>query len=404
MKLDSHSDIAEAVLSSLDSGIIIVSADRVLRAFNTRFQSLWRFPQPPQIGQSEKPILECIARHLMHPQSFREQVERIYAAGDHETFDLLQLNDGRVVERHSALYVAGGQTLGRIWSFHDLTRALEWERQSLESGRRESISRLAAAVAHDFGHVVTSIQGSTHQLLSNPRGNPDETVRNIALAAQRAENLATHLQSFGHKTAGHLRVLDLNQLVARVVNQLQAVIPASVELLFEPALELPEISCHPGMIEQALTNLTCNAIEAMVSDGGQLRVSTRFAEIDSARAGHHEEARPGSFVCLAVTDTGCGIEKKNLRNIFDPFFTTKGDQKKPGLGLARVYGIAKLHRGWVEVSSQVGYGSTFTLFLPFESDVSRSETQPAASDRPEHAFTAPAPSREKRALVVLDNA
>jgi len=120
------------------------------------------------------------------------------------------------------------------------------------------------------------------------------------------------------------------------------------------------------MVEQVIMNLAVNARDAMLK-GGTVSVSTISAEVDSAYVQTHPEARPGSFVCLRVTDTGCGMDPATLNHIFEPFFTTKEVGKGTGLGLATVYGIVKQHEGWVEVASEPGLGTTFEVFFPASS-------------------------------------
>jgi CheY-like chemotaxis protein len=122
-----------------------------------------------------------------------------------------------------------------------------------------------------------------------------------------------------------------------------------------------------GMIEQVIMNLAVNARDAM-PNGGTLAISTSAVEITDAYVQTHPEARLGTFVCLSVSDTGCGMDSATLSRIFEPFFTTKEVGKGTGLGLATVYGIVKQHEGWIEVASEVGKGSTFTVFLPASSE------------------------------------
>jgi CheY-like chemotaxis protein len=135
---------------------------------------------------------------------------------------------------------------------------------------------------------------------------------------------------------------------------------------FTPPTELPLIQADTGMIEQVIMNLAFNARDAM-SQGGTLTVDTELVEIADSYQQTHPEARTGSFVCLRASDTGCGMDAPTLDHIFEPFFTTKEIGKGTGLGLATVYGIVKQHEGWVEVTSQVGKGSTFKVFLPASS-------------------------------------
>jgi CheY-like chemotaxis protein len=126
---------------------------------------------------------------------------------------------------------------------------------------------------------------------------------------------------------------------------------------------LPFVQADPGMIEQVLVNLAVNARDAM-PHGGQLLITTETVSLDAAYAQAHPEARAGEFVCLAVADAGTGIAPELIPKIFEPFFTTKEPGKGTGLGLATVYGIVKQHQGWIEVSSRLGAGATFKIFLP----------------------------------------
>src|SRR6185295_7383259 len=127
------------------------------------------------------------------------------------------------------------------------------------------------------------------------------------------------------------------------------------------------------MMEQVVMNLAINARDAM-PDGGQLVIGTKLADIDETYVQHNPEARTGRFICLSVTDGGCGMDEVTLARIFEPFFTTKASGKGTGLGLATVYGIVKQHRGWIEVQSRIGQGTTFRIFLP----VSGKAVAPAA--------------------------
>jgi len=141
------------------------------------------------------------------------------------------------------------------------------------------------------------------------------------------------------------------------------VLGENIQLTFAPARDLPGVLGDSGMLDQVVMNLMINARDAM-PQGGRLVLTTALMKIDAAHARRHAEARPGKFVCLSVSDTGCGMDAATLNHIFEPFFTTKGVGRGTGLGLATAYGIVKQHQGWIEVSSQVGHGTTFFIFLP----------------------------------------
>jgi signal transduction histidine kinase len=144
---------------------------------------------------------------------------------------------------------------------------------------------------------------------------------------------------------------------------LRRVIGENIDLQCQYAAPPQYVQGDPGMIEQVILNLVVNARDAM-PQGGQLRVATEPARFDKAAAQANPEARAGEFVCLQVSDTGSGIAPEVLSHIFEPFYTTKEVGRGTGLGLATVYGIVKQHGGWVDVSSQLGEGSTFKVYLP----------------------------------------
>jgi len=156
---------------------------------------------------------------------------------------------------------------------------------------------------------------------------------------------------------------NLSEIVSNLSKMLKRIIGEHIQLQYQCESGLPLVNADDGMIEQVLVNLAVNARDAM-PHGGQLVVSTAVAQLDSLQARNHEEARPGRFVTLRVADTGSGIAAEHLPHIFEPFFTTKAVGQGTGLGLATVYGIVKQHQGWIDVSTKVGKGTVFTLFLP----------------------------------------
>jgi signal transduction histidine kinase len=167
--------------------------------------------------------------------------------------------------------------------------------------------------------------------------------------------------------------LDLNQSIGEMTKMLQRSLGEAVQLQFNFAKQPLFLHADAGMLDQVLLNLAVNARDAM-PDGGLLAIETSAVEFDEAAAGQNPPARPGSFVCLCVSDTGCGIPPEVLSRIFEPFFTTKEVGKGTGLGLATVFGIVQQHQGWINVYSEVGHGTTFRIYLPRLTQPSRSES------------------------------
>jgi CheY-like chemotaxis protein len=160
-----------------------------------------------------------------------------------------------------------------------------------------------------------------------------------------------------------MKTVDLNEVVRLLLKMLRRLIGEDISLDVFGAQEPFWIEADVGMIEQVIMNLCVNARDAMPG-GGHLIITTRVVEFDEDSVKMDANAREGRFVCLEVSDTGCGIPEENLQKIFDPFFTTKDIGKGTGLGLATVHGIVKQHDGWVTVKSTVGQGSSFSICFP----------------------------------------
>jgi PAS domain S-box-containing protein len=246
----------------------------------------------------------------------------------------------------------------------DVTDRLNLEAQLRQSQKMETVGQLAAGIAHDFNNILTVIQGHAELLMLEPNLalQMAEALKHISSAASRAAYLTRQLLTFSRRQVMQPRILDLNEVVGSVTKTLNRVLGDQVSLQCNYSTHLPPVLADASMLEQLITNLASNARDAM-PNGGQLIVSTFSTEIDEDYAHDHPEARAGQFVCLGVSDTGTGMDKATLNHIFEPFFTTKEVGKGTGLGLATVYGIVKLHNGWIEVESRIGMGSTFTVFL-----------------------------------------
>lgn len=252
-----------------------------------------------------------------------------------------------------------------IWIGVDLTDRINLEGRLRQAQKMEAIGQLAAGIAHDFNNIMTVIQGHAWLLLSAPELKipPDEALRQINRAAERAGLLTRQLLAFSRKQALASQPLDLNELVNNFTRMIRRLIGTNIVLQLNFAPTLPALSGDAGMIEQALMNLAVNARDAMPT-GGRITITTAPVEADEAYARLHPGARAGAFVCLSFEDTGCGMDAEARARAFDPFFTTKEPGSGTGLGLATVYGVVKQHDGWIELTSEPGNGTRFDLFLP----------------------------------------
>ncbi|HOP96041.1 MAG TPA: response regulator [Verrucomicrobiota bacterium] len=272
--------------------------------------------------------------------------------------------------------IINGRTLS--WSFFpvvssqvvhcyggDVTDVLNLEAQLRQSQKMECVGQLAAGVAHDINNVLTVVQGRAGLLLNTaaPGSDMERSLKQISMAAERAARFIRQLLMFSRKQVIQTKALSLNNVIHNLENMLSRMLGEDIALETVCAPDVPRVEADTGMIEQVIMNLAVNARDAMPR-GGKLIISTSVEDISDADAARHAGATPGRFVCMTVSDTGCGMDAKTLERIFEPFFTTKETGKGTGLGLATVYGIVRQHRGWIDVQSAVGEGTTFRIYIP----------------------------------------
>jgi signal transduction histidine kinase len=250
---------------------------------------------------------------------------------------------------------------------HERTAQLEVTLEQLvQAQKMEAIGRLAGGVAHDFNNLLTVIQGHCGLLLvsaSAADAEVTESVKEIQAAAIRAANLTRQLLTFSRRQPMQTRPLDLDDVVLSVGRMLQRLIGEDIVLHNRLLPGGAWVEGDSGMIEQVLLNLAVNARDAM-SGGGELWLELDDVRFNETAARRHPAGRSGSFICLSLRDTGCGIDANHLPHIFEPFFTTKEVGKGTGLGLATVHGIVEQHHGWIEVESHPDEGTTFRVYLP----------------------------------------
>jgi two-component system cell cycle sensor histidine kinase/response regulator CckA len=261
----------------------------------------------------------------------------------------------------------------------DVTRERLLNTQLRQAQKMETIGQFAGAIAHDFNNLLSIIMTYATLLAgelddADPRrGDAEEIER----AAARAATLTRQLLAFSRMQLLEPRVLDLHEVVAGMGKMLRRLVAENIELVIEPAREPAPVRADAGQIEQVIMNMAVNARDAMPA-GGKLIIETANVEIDEAPVSEQERIPPGSYVMLAVTDTGTGMDTETRRRVFEPFFTTKEKGKGTGLGLSTCYGIVKQSGGYITISSEPGSGTAFRIYLP------------RVDERPERAPVAPA--------------
>jgi len=237
--------------------------------------------------------------------------------------------------------------------------------QLRQAHKMEAIGLLAGGVAHDFNNVLTVILGNASVVLHTmPARAPDRSaLEEIKRAGERGAVLTRQLLAFSRKQALQPRILNLGEVYVEVRKMLHRLIEEDIELVHIQEDIGGLIKADRGQLEQVILNLAVNARDAM-PQGGKLTTETRNCELDERFAARHLDVHPGPYVMMAMTDTGCGMEKSTCGRIFEPFFTTKSPGKGTGLGLSTVYGIVKQSGGFITVDSEIGKGTSFKIYLP----------------------------------------
>jgi len=247
----------------------------------------------------------------------------------------------------------------------DITAHRKIEQQLLQAQKMESVGRLAGGVAHDFNNMLSVILGyASLALMESDLTQPLRTkLEEIRKAAERSADLTRQLLAFSRQQTIVPKVLDLNGTVSGMFKMLQRLIGEDTHITWHPADKLWPVKMDPSQIDQILVNLCVNARDS-IANVGKITIETGNSLIDEEYCAHHAGFVIGDYVRLVVSDDGCGMDKETLAQIFEPFFTTKEIGKGTGLGLATIYGIIKQNNGFINVYSEPGIGTTFTIYLP----------------------------------------
>jgi PAS domain S-box-containing protein len=288
----------------------------------------------------------------------------------------------RWLEGTSANHLADPAIAAIVVNCRDVTERKRMEAQFIQVQKMESIGRLAGGVAHDFNNLLTAIKGNISLALLDmqPIDPLYEYLTNADQAADSAASLTRQLLTFSRKQIISPKVINLNHVLTHVQRLLARLIGEDIHLELFAAPELAHVRLDRSQAEQVLINLAVNARDAM-PHGGRLTLETANVDLDADYAKRHPYVRPGSYVMLAVSDTGVGMPEEIRAHLFEPFFTTK-DGSGTGLGLSMVYGAVKQNGGHIEVYSEPGHGAAFKIFLPAVDQPTDVTVETAVEPRP----------------------
>jgi signal transduction histidine kinase/ActR/RegA family two-component response regulator len=272
---------------------------------------------------------------------------------------------GWLITSKVPLYDEKGAVIGVLGTYQDITDRKRLEEQFRQAQKMEAFGKLAGGVAHDFNNLLTVIKGNVSLLSGFPlsKEERDAAISLIARAAERGANLTRQLLTFSRRQPLEQQALNLNDIVSDMSEMLHRLIGEDIQLVPDLSSEPSLVYADPGMMEQVILNLVINSRDAMPK-GGRISIATSLVSFVEESAAEKPARRAGEFIRLTIADEGCGIEAGLLPHIFEPFYTTKEIGKGTGLGLATVFGIVEQHKGWIDVDSKVGKGTTLSVFLP----------------------------------------
>jgi len=358
--------------SGLLAQLVEHSHDAIISAACDGTLTTWNPAAEKMFGWKADEVLGHHARILAPPDRFVEvdaNLEHAALGREVGTVETVRVRrDGSLIDVElsaSPIIDANGTVLGASAIFRDITQQKRLAAQIQHSQRLESVGRLAGGVAHDFNNLLMAMSSYAELVLMDlPEDSPGrEDLRALIAAAERGARLTRQLLAFGRRQVLHPISLDLNRVLRELEGVLRPLTAGDVNLRLQLSHEPTLVLADRAQIEQVVVNLVANARDAM-PHGGTLDIETDVVEVGNGGPLPHPSIPPGSYVRLAVRDTGIGMDAEVQSRLFEPFFSTRRHGTSTGMGLATSYGIVKQSGGFITVESVPGQGSTFRVFLP----------------------------------------
>jgi PAS domain S-box-containing protein len=353
-----------SIFENASEGIFQSTASGQIVTANPAFAKILGYDSPDQL------ITASATEVTESGEAYRFDIHHFIELGDEVKGIETQLSnkDGKKIWASisgHAVRDSNGELLYYDGIAEDISERKQLEQELMQAQKMEAVGRLAGGVAHDFNNLLTAIIGYGQLALAGlDRVHPSyASIQEIIRAGERAASLTRQLLAFSRKQVLQPQLIELNSILSDLGNMLARLIGEDVDIRFVLDATLKKIKADPGQIEQVVLNLVVNARDAMPG-GGKLTIETKNVYLDEKYTQWHLALSPGSYIMLAVTDTGCGMDAETRSHIFEPFFTTKEHGKGTGLGLSTVYGIVKQSGGDILVYSEAGRGTTFKIYLP----------------------------------------
>lgn len=363
-KIEAERDRLSLAIEQAAEIIVITDTQGTIQYVNPAFEHITGYTQKEAIGQNPR-----ILKSGKHNDSFYQEMWAELSQGKIWKGRLInKKKDGSLYTEEASIspfHDTTGKTIGYVAAKFDITQMVDLEERLRQAQKMEAVGQLTGGIAHDFNNLLQAINGYTELALEllDKEHQASNYIKEVSKAGNRAAKLVSQLLAFSRQQVLEMKEVDLNQIVTNLVSMFRQVLGEHISLKIIPSHQLYLVQADPGQMEQVLINLCVNARDAMPT-GGTITIKTKNLELTPQFCEMNSWAKPGCYVCLAVSDTGCGIDQETLKNIFEPFFTTKEIGQGSGLGLSTVYGLIKQHRGIINVLSEVGKGTTFEIYLP----------------------------------------
>ena len=354
-----------AILDAAPEAIITIGETGIIGSFSTGAETLFGFCADEVVGQNVN-MLMPEPDHSKHDDYLDHYVrtaeKKIIGIG--REMDARHKDGSRFPIRLTVAEMVLDGTRHFLGIMHDLTADRRRRAELQRAQKMEAVGQLTGGLAHDFNNLLTVVIGNL-ELLEMRTDDPRllELSQEALEASNIGATLTSQLLSFSKSQALTPENVALNKLVKTMLPILERTLEARIQITTQLADDLDTTIADSGQVESAILNLALNARDAM-PNGGALTIETRNVTLDADFAATQIDVVPGDYVCLAMTDTGIGMNTEIQSRVFEPFFTTKGPRSGSGLGLSMVYGFAKQSGGHVAISSEVGQGTTVNLFLP----------------------------------------
>lgn len=344
--------------------VVITDAQGTILYVNPAFEKVTGYKHEEAIGKTPR-----ILKSGEHDTEFYKRLWGTIKGGDIWSGRLInRKRDGQLYHEDATISPVKDSS-GKIVNFvavkRDITEHLELSKQLYQAQKMEAVGTLAGGVAHDFNNILQVVLGYSELILGDEKlpGDHRADLEKIRESAGRGADLVQRLLTFGKKAEIKPQPLNLNHRITELRKMLERIIPKMIDIQLLLDEDLATIDADPIQIDQVLMNLAVNARDAM-PEGGALFIETQNVIVDADCARSHLEAKPGQYVLLRISDTGHGMDKETLEHIFEPFYTTKRLGQGTGLGLAMLFGIVKQHHGFIKCNSEIGHGTTFSIYLP----------------------------------------